>query len=130
MTNEPSNDYTASLNDMAELYYSQGRYAEAEPLFIEALEMRKQLLGSAHPHVAKSFNNLAGLYSDQGRYAEAEPLYTKAVTIRISQLGQAHPHTQNVQREYLMFLQKVAFENRQGELSNEISLQIISQMKT
>ncbi len=59
MTNEQSNDYTASLNDMAELYYSQGRYAEAEPLLTEALEMRKQLLGSAHPHVATSLNNLA-----------------------------------------------------------------------
>ena len=81
--------------------------------------MRKQLLGSEHPDVAQSLNNLAGLYDSQGRYAEAEPLFTEAVTILISQLGQDHPHTQTVQQNYLMFLQKVALENRQGELSNE-----------
>ena len=118
-----------SLNNLAELYSFQGRYNQAEPLYKEALEMRKQLLGSAHPHVAMSLNDMAGLYSFQGRYAEAEPLFTEAVTILISQLGQDHPHTQDVQQNYLMFLQKVALENRQGELSNEMSLQIISQME-
>ena len=71
MTNEPSNDYTASLNSRAELYMSLGRYAEAEPLLTEALEMSKQLLGSKDPDVATSLNNLALLYKSQGRYAEA-----------------------------------------------------------
>ncbi|MBO1346461.1 MAG: tetratricopeptide repeat protein [Hormoscilla sp. GUM202] len=36
-----------SFNNLAELYRSQGRYAEAEPLYKKALEMFKQLLGSS-----------------------------------------------------------------------------------
>ncbi len=44
------------------LYYSQGKYEQAEPLYQQALEMRRQLLGQQHPSVATSLNNLALLY--------------------------------------------------------------------
>ena len=57
-----------SLNNLAGLYESQGRYTEAEPLYIKALDMRKKLLGAEHPDVASSLNNLAFLYNAQGRY--------------------------------------------------------------
>ena len=57
-----------SLNNLAALYESQGRYTEAEPLYIKALEMNKKLLGAEHPDVATSLNNLAALYETQGRY--------------------------------------------------------------
>ncbi|WP_130758765.1 tetratricopeptide repeat protein, partial [Microcystis aeruginosa] len=60
-----------SLNNLAGLYDSQGRYTEAEPLYLEALDLYKRLLGDNHPHVATSLNNLAGLYDSQGRYTEA-----------------------------------------------------------
>ncbi len=40
---------------------AQGRYEAAEPLYLEALEMRKELLGDKHPDVALSLNNLAAL---------------------------------------------------------------------
>jgi tetratricopeptide (TPR) repeat protein len=50
------------LNRTGYYYKSQGRYGEAEPRYLEALAMRKQLLGEAHPDVASSLNNLAGLY--------------------------------------------------------------------
>ncbi|MDZ8224365.1 tetratricopeptide repeat protein, partial [Nostoc sp. ChiVER01] len=38
-----------SLNNLALLYKSQGRYSDAEPLLIQALTMRKRLLGDEHP---------------------------------------------------------------------------------
>ena len=60
-----------SLNNLAGLYDNQGRYSEAEPLYIDALALRKRLLGDDHPAVASSLNNLAGLYKNQGRYSEA-----------------------------------------------------------
>ncbi|WP_396687740.1 tetratricopeptide repeat protein, partial [Microcystis aeruginosa] len=44
------------------LYRSQGRYPEAEPLYLEALDLIKRLLGDNHPGVATSLNNLAELY--------------------------------------------------------------------
>ena len=119
-----------SLNSLAELCSDQGRYTEAETLFLEALEMNKQLLGPAHPDIATSLNSLASLYSDQGRYTEAEPLFLEALAICIAQLGEEHPNTQIVQQNYRKFLHQVARENRQEELSDEKSLQIISQMES
>jgi tetratricopeptide (TPR) repeat protein len=72
-------------------YKSQGRYEEAEPLYLDALAMRKRLLGEAHPAVATSLNNLALLYASQGRYEEAEPLYLDALAMKKRLLGEAHP---------------------------------------
>ena len=51
-----------SLNNLAELYRAQGRYAEAEPLHKRALAIREKALGPEHPDVAQSLNNLAELY--------------------------------------------------------------------
>jgi tetratricopeptide (TPR) repeat protein len=80
-----------SLNNLAELYREQGRYAEAEPLYHQALELRKRLLGESHPDFANSLNNLANLYNYQGRYSEAEPLYLQALELRKRLLGESHP---------------------------------------
>ena len=80
-----------SLNNLAELYRSQGRYKDAEPLYLQSLEIRKRQLGNDHPDVASSLNNLAGLYRSQGRYNDAEPLYLQSLDIRKRQLGDDHP---------------------------------------
>ena len=71
-----------SLNNLAGLYYTQGRYAEAEPLYKRALAIREKTLGPDHPDVANSLNNLAGLYQDQRRYADAESLYKRTLAVR------------------------------------------------
>ena len=93
---------TENLNNLAKLYHSQGRYEEAEPLLIQALELSQRLLGENHPSVAISLNNLAELYSSQGRYEEAEPLYLQALAIAEQALGENHPNTvksrENLQR--------------------------------
>jgi len=84
-------DLASSLNNLAGLYSSQGRYEEAEPLYEQALELSQRLLGENHPDVATSLNNLAYLYSSQGRYEEAEPLYEQALELRQRNLGENHP---------------------------------------
>jgi tetratricopeptide (TPR) repeat protein len=70
-----------SLNYLAGLYQSQGRYSEAEPLFLQALKIDRRSLPEDHPDLATHLNNLARLYKFQGRYSEAEPLYLQAVEI-------------------------------------------------
>ena len=84
-------DVASSLNNLAYLYRSQGRYSEAEPLYIQALALKRQLLGEEHPDVATSLNNLAALYRSQGRYSEAEPLYIQALALKRQLLGEEHP---------------------------------------
>ena len=87
-----------SLNNLAGLYKSQGRYEEAEPLYLQALQLRRSLLGESHPDVASSRWNLAALYANQDRLAEAEPLLVQAVELYQQVLGNRHPHTLGAQQ--------------------------------
>jgi tetratricopeptide (TPR) repeat protein len=80
-----------SLNNLAALYNSQGRYAEAQPLYEQALEMRQSLFAGDHPDVASSLNNFAALYKSQGRYAETLPLYEQALKMRQRLFAGDHP---------------------------------------
>jgi len=68
-----------------------GKYAEATPLAMRALELTRARRGENHPDTATSMVWLADLYRDQGRYAEAEPLYRRSLTIREKALGPEHP---------------------------------------
>ncbi|NEP72881.1 MAG: tetratricopeptide repeat protein [Okeania sp. SIO2G4] len=125
--NHPS--LATHLNNLAGLYRAQGKYQSAEPLYQQAIEIDKIALPANHPSLATHLNNLAGLYRAQGKYQSAEPLYLQALAILFSQLGQEHPNSQTVWRNYLKFLQQVARESRQQELSDEKSLQILSEME-
>ena len=84
------------------MYTFQGRYSEAEPLHLQALELRKRLLGDNHFDVAQSLNNLAGLYDSQGRYSEAEPLFLQALLIVEISLGKEHPKTKTTRNNLQM----------------------------
>ncbi|MBD2353788.1 tetratricopeptide repeat protein [Tolypothrix sp. FACHB-123] len=84
-------DLATSLNNLAALYDSQGKYNQAEPLFIQALDLLRRFLGDEHPDVAISLNNLAELYRSQGKYSQAEPLLIQAKDLRRRLLGEEHP---------------------------------------
>src|SRR4028119_173953 len=84
-------ELSSSLNYLAGLYYFQGRYSEAEPLYLQAVEIDRRSLPEDHPSLATHLNNLAGLYKSQGRYSEAEPLYLQAVEIDRRSLPEDHP---------------------------------------
>ncbi len=62
------------LNNLGIMYWEQGRGADAEPLWKDALAMNRRLFKGDHPMVAASLNNLANLYWSQGKLADAEPL--------------------------------------------------------
>ena len=64
-------------------------YARCEPLYRQALEIRREVLGEEHPDYATSLNNLAGLYSSMGDYAHAEPLYRQTLEISRGHLENA-----------------------------------------
>lgn len=76
-----------SLNDLAYLYESQGRYAAAEPLYLRALEASTRTAGRDNPETLIVANNLTALYHSQGRYAEAETLLLRTLEVREHRLG-------------------------------------------
>jgi hypothetical protein len=47
--------------DLAGLYYKEGRYAEAEPLYKRSLAIKEKAFGPDHPDVELSLSNLAEL---------------------------------------------------------------------
>ena len=61
----------------AEEAYKQGRYDEAEELFLVALDEAENF-GDNDTRLATSLHKLAELYQAQGKYAEAEPLFQRS----------------------------------------------------
>jgi tetratricopeptide (TPR) repeat protein len=70
------------LNNLAGLYYSQGKYAEAESLYKRSLHIRENTLGPEHINVAVVCENLGKLYSQIGKKDKAEKLKARARKIR------------------------------------------------
>jgi Tetratricopeptide repeat len=52
----------ASLNNLAKLHESQGRYDESELLYVRSLKIMEVRLGIAHPKTMMVRSNLAALY--------------------------------------------------------------------
>jgi CHAT domain-containing protein/tetratricopeptide (TPR) repeat protein len=71
--------------------YRQGKSGEALQPTLRAVEIRKKILGEAHPAYAESLNNLAMLHEDRRDHARAEPLLRQALKVYREALGQAHP---------------------------------------
>ncbi len=75
-------DVAASLNNLAELYRAQGKYAEAEPHYQRALVIREKALGPEHRDVAQGLENYAALLRETGRGTEATKLEARVKAIR------------------------------------------------
>ncbi|MFM6075337.1 MAG: tetratricopeptide repeat protein, partial [Dolichospermum sp.] len=79
-----------SLNNLAGLYRSQGRYNEAESLYLQSLDICKRQLGDDHLDVATSLNNQGGsnslnglgnVYYSLGQYQTAIDFYQQSLKI-------------------------------------------------
>ena len=82
-----------NLHQKVKELYSKGKYAEATPLALESLKIRREVLGDKHPDTAMSINYLAGVYYQQAQYAKAEPLFLENVKIYREVSGNKHPDT-------------------------------------
>jgi nucleoside phosphorylase/tetratricopeptide (TPR) repeat protein len=73
--------------------YSDGRYNEAEELFLEVLKNNENIRGLDNPDTLVSMANLASTYRNQGRWTEAEKLSVQVLETRKTILGPEHPDT-------------------------------------
>ena len=78
---------------MADNLNFQGKYAQAQPLFEKALDIRRRLPTEDHPETAQSYSKLARCLAEQGKFAQAEPLFKKALEISRRTLTDDHPDT-------------------------------------
>lgn len=69
------------------------RYAEAEPLFEEALAGRLELFGESSALTRNSMANLGLLYVLDGQLERAAPLYERVLALELELLEADHPDT-------------------------------------
>jgi tetratricopeptide (TPR) repeat protein/DNA-binding XRE family transcriptional regulator len=86
-------DLAYSLNGLAIIYWYQGKYEQAEPLYQRAVDIviKEQAPGPGYYDIASPLNNLANLYFQQGKYEQAETFYQRALHTREQVFGPAHP---------------------------------------
>ncbi len=70
-----------TVNDLAILYVALGRFADAEPLHLQGIEMRRRMLGLEHRETIAATINLAVLYRGQGRVRDAERMLRECIDI-------------------------------------------------
>jgi tetratricopeptide (TPR) repeat protein len=72
---------------------AQGRFAEAEPITREVLDVKKRVLGEEHPSTLASAHNLGHSLFGLGKHAEAEQIQRKVLDASRRIHGEEHPHT-------------------------------------
>ena len=66
------------MNNLGELYLAEGKYAQAEALFSQAMDIRRRAAGLDGGTLV-FMSNLAKTYGAQGKYEQAEALYAQAL---------------------------------------------------
>ncbi|OAP54709.1 hypothetical protein AYL99_11157 [Fonsecaea erecta] len=78
---------------LGHLYVDQGKLAEAEKMYLRALQGYEGALGPDHTSTLLTVNNFGNLYMDQGKLAEAEKMYLRALQGCEEALGPDHTST-------------------------------------
>ncbi|MBI4229127.1 MAG: CHAT domain-containing protein, partial [Deltaproteobacteria bacterium] len=73
------------------VYFTQGRYAEAEQVLKKVIDIKMRILGKDHPDLAIAISNLGMVYQGAGRYDEAETLYKRSLELMERAHGVNHP---------------------------------------
>jgi hypothetical protein len=73
--------------------HADGRYNEANLMFVQLVDLRKQLLGHEHPETLASIASQVTTYRYQARLTEAEALGVQVLESRKRVLGLEHPDT-------------------------------------
>jgi tetratricopeptide (TPR) repeat protein len=79
-----------TLSRLGQTYSAQGKFVEAEPVYLAALQIYQEVHGENHLDVAAMLNNLGVLHRKHGQYADAQRLLTRALSIKEQLLGTDH----------------------------------------
>ena len=80
-TNASDKEMCACMIDMAYLYKNQDRFAQAETMCQQGLQLQRKVNGQNHPYVAYTLRILSEIYMMQARYQEAIDTLEQALTI-------------------------------------------------
>jgi hypothetical protein len=86
-------DTLRTAGNLAQSLSGQGKYAEAEQIEREVLDVKRRVLGEEHPSTLTTANNLAASLSRQGKHADAERIHREVLGAERRVLGAEHPGT-------------------------------------
>lgn len=98
--------FAITLDRIASLRRTMGRFSEAEAISREALDLRLAALGPGHRHVYLSKNNLGLILYQSGQLDAAEEMYEDVYDFYIERLGAEHRETATA----LLHLGEVAYQ--------------------
>ncbi|KAH8588542.1 hypothetical protein B0O99DRAFT_746711 [Bisporella sp. PMI_857] len=81
------------LHNLGQCFYIKGKYAEAEAMYRQTLQLRETVLGKEHPDTLATINNLAISLDRQSKYADAEAMHRQTLQLKETVLGKEHPDT-------------------------------------
>ncbi|CEL03059.1 Putative G. violaceus kinesin [Aspergillus calidoustus] len=90
---ESSTTQSTLCHNAAGFCLYQGRFGDAEALQLQALKLRREILGEENLSTLDSQSNLASTYARQGRWAEAAALLQQLIAVEHRVLGAEDPST-------------------------------------
>ncbi len=75
-------NYALSINNLVSILFQLGNYAEAEPLFFQAIEIIRKANKLKHPLYSALLNNFGETKRMMGKYQEAINIHEEALEIR------------------------------------------------
>lgn len=107
---------------LAETYFEQGNYKEAQVIYERMLVHRLNELGPDNPLLVEDYNNLAMTLCVQGRFDKAEPFMKRAV-----HLYESAPKQDPVEHaDYLHSLGTILYKLEKHKDAEEIMLRVVT----
>ncbi len=76
--------------NLAGVLRDDGRFSEAEPMYLAALTTQRRVLGERHANTLNTMFHLGSLYMKRGAYARARPILAGAAEGMQATLGADH----------------------------------------
>jgi tetratricopeptide (TPR) repeat protein len=115
-----------AINNLASALVRQGKLDEAEPMFREALLMRRKTLSYGHPELRESLGNLAYLLESRGDFNDAEPLHREFLEMARDTLPEDHIVTAGVlERLGTNLMKQDKLADARGVLTESLSIRSI-----
>ncbi len=69
------------MSNLASSLTGRGKYAEAEQMQRELLDVQRRVLGPEHPRTLATMSNLASSLTGRGKYAEVEQMQRELLEV-------------------------------------------------
>jgi len=113
-------NYATALHNLAEWHATKRDFKKAEPLYVEALQLRRTALGNEHPHVGETLMNYANMLVTMDKAEQALPMYDEAISIRKNEYGASDQRVLKAMMNKAMALERLGKKDEADKLKAEI----------